>query len=252
MKRFARKCDLELFEVMKNDEQGNIALIDVLKRHFYNKKCDILHKELLSIPFKAVVTTNYDTCFENACTQYGVCQEFVERRWFCFPEYNGRTIDIRQMLNGDKFMLHMHGCFCHGEENHFEVENIVLAPSQYHKFYNRSEMRKILTALKDAHVLFIGTSLTDQHFLNTIRELRKPKSINERANAKEWFRLCAGEDCTPMRDEEDFVMSHIHYESVNDGLEDVIRKIAGLVDSRKRGVTVYTDPGNIGVGRDIR
>ena len=79
--------------------------------------------------------------------------------------------------------------------------------------------------------------------LDAIRELRKPHSINERANTKEWFRVCSGEDCTAMRDEEDFVMKHIHYYRGNDGLDDIIRKIVSFVDSWKRGVTVYSDPG---------
>ena len=241
----------EFFEVMINEDLGRIVLIDVMKNYFCNDKCDIIHKEILDLPFKSIVTTNYDTCFENACTKYVLCPEMAESRWFCFPEYNGRALDIGQMLNGQKFLLHMHGCFWRSKDKYFEVENLVLAPSQYHKFYKRNEMNRILSELKDKYVLFIETSLTDIYFLNAMRELRKPKSDNERANAKEWFRLCSGKDCTAMRDEENFIMRHIHYDRNNDGLLGIIRTITGLVDSKKRGVSIYMDPGNIGTGRGI-
>ncbi len=251
IKRFAEESNLELFEVMKNDTQGQIVLIDVLKRHFAVDRCDSVHRELLGLPFAGVITTNYDRCFESACGKYRIRQELLDQRWFCFPEYDGRAINMDKVFDGNKFLLHMHGCFFHG--GNFEVENIILAPSQYYKFYGREEMKMILETLAQEHVLFLGTSFTDKYFLDSIRELRKPKNENERANTREWFKFCdKGEDCFQIRDEEDFVMHHIHYEGPNDGFADAVREIGNAVDLRKRGVRVYVDPRNINSREDIR
>lgn len=251
IKRFAERKDLELFEVMKNDIQGSIALINVLKKHFYNCKCEDIHIELLGLPLGGVVTTNYDTCFESACMNYGICQELLDKRWFCFPEYDGRTVNMDTVFDGNKFLLHIHGCFCHRGD--FEVENIILTPSQYYKFYQKEQMQMILRALAQEHVLLLGTSLTDRYFLDAVRNLRKPKNDNERANTREWFRFCdKGRDCYPLRDEEDLVMYHIHYEEGNDGFANAVREMVNAVDSRKRGVDVYVDTSNINLREDIR
>ncbi len=250
--RLAKKKDLELFEVMKNDSQGQIALIDVLRRYFYSQKCDSVHASLLGLPFKGVVTTNYDTCFESACTKYRICQELVKDRWFCFPEYDGRSIDMDRVFDGNKFLLHMHGCFYHGGK--LEVENIILTPSQYYKFYlhGRKQMERILGVLASEHVLFLGTSLTDRYFLDSIRCLRKPNNQNERANAPDWFRFCdGGKDCFKMRDEEDLVMHHIHYEKGNDGFGDAVREMVNTFNTRKRGVDVYVDPKRVTIEEDF-
>jgi hypothetical protein len=196
------------------------------------------------MPFRGLVTTNYDTCFESACRKYGVCPELLDMRWFCFPEYNKRTIDMKKLFDGNKFLLHMHGCFCYGES--FEIENIILAPSQYMKFYRREEIRTIISTLSKKHVVFVGTSLTDRYFLDAVRELRKPRNDNERANSKAWFKLCDnGKDCFEMRDEEDFIMHHIHYKRGKNGFSDTIMKMVDAVNVKKNPVSVFVDPSKI-------
>ncbi|MGD0572274.1 MAG: SIR2 family protein [Sedimentisphaerales bacterium] len=249
--KFAENNNLDLFEVMKGDTQGNFALIDVLKRHFDNKKCGDIHRRILALPFKGYATTNYDTCFENACIKYGVCSDMLDSRWFCFPKYRDQNIDTEKLFNGERFLLHMHGCFCYKEG--YEVENIILTQNQYRKFYSAKEMGTILGKFGKNHLLILGSSLTDPHFVGAMSDLRISTDKTQLANRLKWYKLCDGiKDCYPMRDEENLGIHHIHYESGRDGILDTIMKMEEAVDVRKRPVSVFADPSKIGVREDIR
>ena len=109
--RLAKIEDLDLFELMLNDVQGQMVLIEVLKKYFDNQRYDKIHRKLLELPFRGIVTFNYDTCFENACRKESMRTELLEKRWFCFPRYRSREIDVQKMCDGSRFLLHIHGCF---------------------------------------------------------------------------------------------------------------------------------------------
>lgn len=236
----AKEEDLDLFELMLNDVQGEIALIEVLKKYFNNQRYDEIHRKLLELPFRGIVTFNYDTCFENACRKESMRTELREKRWFCFPMYRSRELDLQQMCDGSRFLLHMHGCFrydCEGEVGEYELENIVLTRAQYVKFYKEKTMDKILQWLTTKHILFLGTSLMDRYFMDGIAPHRKPKGLNERANSSKWYKLCSSEqeDCD-MLDVEKYVMHHIHYKEENDGFLRAVNAIAELTDVDRGGV----------------
>lgn len=243
--RLAEARNLELFELMKNDTAGEIALIEVLKKYFHNERCDILHKNLLQLPFRGFITTNYDKCFENACRMYRVNLDFLGERWFCFPPYQELQVSTEEIFDGEKFFLHMHGCFC--RDGGFEVNNIVLTRSQYLKFYHQREMHDILQYLSKRHVLMLTTSFTDEYFLDGLREFRQPEDPNERANMPEWYMLCDfdPEKWFPIRDEENFGIHHIYYENGNDGLASIIRKMTNEIDLIKHPVSKVLDPGKV-------
>ena len=238
--RLANIEELDLFELMLNDVQGEIALIEVLKKYFDNQRYDEIHRKLLELPFRGIVTFNYDTCFENACRKESMRTELQEKRWFCFPRYRSREMDVRKMCDGGRFLLHVHGCFrydCEGIVGKYELENIILTRAQYMKFYKEETMDEIIEWLVTKHILFLGTSLKDRYFLDGIAPFRKPKGPNERANSSKWYKLCSSErEHCDMLDVEKYVMHHIHYKEENDGFLRAVNAIVELTDVDRGGV----------------
>ncbi len=238
--------DLDLFELMLNDVQGEIALIEVLKKYFDDQRYDEIHRKLLELPFRGIVTFNYDTCFENACRKESMWTELREKRWFCFPRYGSREMDLQQMCDGGRFLFHMHGCFrydCEEEIGKYEFENIVLTREQYVKFYREKTMDEILKWLATKHILFLGTSLIDRYFLDGIAPYRKPKCPDDRANSNKWYKLCSSEqEHCDFLDVEKFVMHHIHYKNVGDGFLAAVNAIAELTDVDRGGVDKIVVP----------
>jgi len=253
--RLAETGDLDLFELMLNDVQGEVALIKVLKKYFDNQRYDKIHRKLLELPFQGIVTFNYDTCFENACRKESLRTELLEKRWFCFPRYRSREINVQKMCDGSRFLLHVHGCFkydCEGVVGEYELENIVLTQAQYLKFYREKTMDKIIEWLVTKHVLFLGTSLTDKYFLDGIATLRKPEGLNERANSSKWYKLCSSErEHCGMLDEEKYVMHHIHYKEENDGFLRAVNAITELTDVDRGGVDKVVVPDSVVVQESI-
>lgn len=249
IKMLAEEEDLDLFEMLLNDTQGHIVLIEVLKKYFDDQRYDNIHRKLLELPFRGIVTFNYDTCFENACRKESIWTELLEKRWFCFPRYRSREMDVQQMCDGDRFLLHMHGCFrhdCEGVVGEYELENIVLTRAQYLKFYKEETMEEILKCLAKKHILFLGTSLSDRYFLDGIAQYRKPKDLNERANSSKWYKFCSSEqEYCDLLDEEKYVMSHIHYKKENDGFLSAVNAIAELTDVDRGGVDKVVVPDSV-------
>lgn len=251
----AETKNLDLFELMLNDKQGEIAFIEVLKKYFDNQRYNEIHRKLLELPFRGIVTFNYDTCFENACRRESMRTELLEKRWFCFPRYRSREMDVGKMCDGSRFLLHLHGCFrydCEGVVGKYELENIVLTRSQYMKFYKEKTMDEIIEWLVVKDILFLGTSLTDRYFLDRIAPSRKPKGPNERANSSKWYKLCSSErEHCDMFDEEQYVMYNIHYKEENDGFLRAVNAIAELTDVDRGGVDKLVVPGSVVVRESI-
>lgn len=252
--KLAEANDLDLFDLMLNDVQGEIALIDVLKNYFDDERYDKIHRKLLELPFRGIVTFNYDTCFENACRRESIRMELLENRWFCFPRYRSREMDVQKMCDGSRFLLHLHGCFrhdCEGIAGEYELENIVLTRAQYVKFYREKTMDEILKCLAKKHILFIGTSLKDRYFLDGIAPFRKPEGANERANSSKWYKLCSSEEeYCDMLDMEKYVMHHIHYKG-EEGFLRTVDVIAELTDVDRGGVDKVVVPDSVVVRESI-
>lgn len=250
----AEAGDLDLFDLMLFEAQGEIVLIDVLKKYFDDQRYDKIHRKLLELPFRGIVTFNYDTCFENACRKESMQTELLEKRWFCFPRYRNREMDVQRMCDGDRFLLHMHGCFrhdCEGITGEYELENIVLTRAQYVKFYRENTMDEILKCLAKKHILFLGTSLKDRYFLDGIAPFRKPEGPNERANSSKWYKLCSSEqEYCDMLDMEKYVMPHIHYKG-DDGFLRAVNAIVELTDVDRGGVDKLVVPDSVVVRESI-
>lgn len=252
IERFATRENIELFEVMLNDLAGEDALIEVFKRHFAEKACDPLHERLLRLPFCGWITSNYDRCFEAACDRVHERIDLIGDRWFCFPPCHNQLIDIESLFSGDPFLLHIHGCFW--QAGCIEIENLILTRSQYRRFYYEERaMQDILARLSDRHLLLIGTSFTDQYFLDALAKYRRPTGINERANMPDWYILYdnAGQkDIYPIRDRENYRLHHIYYTtgSHQDGFAGFIDRMLETIARKEHPLRKLSDSDLEGLG----
>jgi NAD-dependent SIR2 family protein deacetylase len=248
--RFAERADIELFEDMLNDVAGEEAVIRVLKKYFGEATYHPLHKRLLRLPFCGFVTSNYDRCFEAACAGVHERIDLTGDRWFSFPPRGNESIDVNRLFSGDAFLLHIHGCFCHADS--VEIENIILTRSQYQRFYAEATMQEILGRLSKKHLLMMGTSFTDQYFLDALRKYRRPRGINERANMPEWYILHPKEahNLYPIRDQENYRLHHIYYRdgAEHDGFEDLVAEMSGVIDRHERPLRKMSDSDVEGLG----
>jgi hypothetical protein len=140
-------------------------------------RCSDLHRQFIALPFRGVVTTNYDTLLEGALAE-------------CDPEHaihNGFSVNASLATPVAKFfhacddetmprrIAHLHGRFD-------EADKIILSRSEYLRAYGFSVdigeppkvsvewtlHRKVLWALlATRRVIFVGFSMTDQ-YLNTM------------------------------------------------------------------------------------
>jgi hypothetical protein len=248
--RLAECGDIELFEDMLNDVAGEEAVIRVLKKHFGKEAYHPLHERLLRLPFCGFVTSNYDRCFEAACTGVHERVDLIGNRWFCFPPHGNQPLDIDRLFSGDPFLLHIHGCFCHA--GLVEIDNIILTRSQYLRFYTEGAMQEILGRLSNKHLLLIGTSFTDQYLLDALTQFRRPRSINERANMPEWYILYPKEEQNlyPIRDQENYRLHHIYYKNgiEHDGFEELVAQMSGVVERHQRPLRKMDDSDVEGLG----
>lgn len=120
-----------------------------------------LHKKLFTIS-KKIVTTNYDTAFEEAIPKF--------RR---HKAYKGKNYELTTHRNKETPLLFkLHGCF-------EDAESMVLFPSNYKNLYENSETdaEHSLLVLKNLifnkTILFIGVGMGDFQINNIFKEVQK-------------------------------------------------------------------------------
>lgn len=159
---------------------GEDAFVEVLRHHFQTENTTETHKRLLGMPFAGYLTINYDNCFEVALQS---SHSLVNNRWFCFPKHKKtQNNNIKELYNGDQFLLHMHGCFLHKKK--IDSENIILTKEQYTKFYKDQSLKKIYDDLFCHSMLLLGTSFTDPYFLQELNKVRGHHNRDNRAERK--------------------------------------------------------------------
>jgi hypothetical protein len=108
-----------------------------------------IHKSVLDLDPKIVITTNYDTIYDKYCTSGTAVDGYVVSKY-----YDGNIIsDLRSPV---RLIIKAHGCVSN-------ISKIVLTKSQYFQVRQEySNFYKVLDALFLTHtILFIGYSLTD-------------------------------------------------------------------------------------------
>jgi hypothetical protein len=126
-----------------------------MKRDSYS----ISHAMLATLPVKEYVTTNYDVLFEAATQSVG-------EKLRILPYDAEETREKGK--SPDKWLLKLHGCINHKDD-------IVLTRAHY---LNYNERKQALAGIVQAllitrHMLFVGFSLSDDHFFNIASTVRK-------------------------------------------------------------------------------
>jgi hypothetical protein len=119
----------------------------------YADKCPVpseTHKLLIKLPFKFILTTNYDTLLENAYVQVASKQAKV----YTFKDSADIAYDL---WNGTQFILK-----AHGDANKAQ-QGIILTEKDYRHilFQERGYQSVLQSIFTTKTILFLGTSLID-------------------------------------------------------------------------------------------
>lgn len=143
-----------------------------------NPPFDDFHRKLVSLPFRGILTTNYDTVLEAALGELEPRSAY-DNSLVIDENSAGRVHEFLMAMNNDKRMTqriaHLHG--------KFDIpESIILSIEDYHKVYglrlptNQGQRnaewtlhRKLLWAvLATRRVVFVGFSMEDPYFDNML------------------------------------------------------------------------------------
>ena len=150
----------------------NREIVEILTRE---KIYSLAHTLISDWPVDETVTQNYDNMFEMACRDNNKPLSVIP---YSYEEGTG------------KWILKMHGCVT-------KPDDIVLSRSDYLDYdYSRSALSGIVQALLvTKHMLFLGFSLTDDHFIQLIFGVQKAVADMKGSNDQRKF----GSVLTPVR-----------------------------------------------------
>ena len=159
------------------DKTGDLSRYYALLQNLFSPKdppFEDFHKKLVLLPFRGILTTNYDTVLEAALGN--IEPRFAYDNWLVIDENSaGQVNEFLMAMNNDKRMTrriaHLHG--------RFNIpSSIILSIEDYHKVYglklpaNQGQRnvewtlhRKLLWAvLATRRVVFVGFSMNDPYF----------------------------------------------------------------------------------------
>lgn len=122
-----------------------------------------MHKELVRIPFKTFITTNYDDVLENASEASGL--EFGAPQ--IFPNLFAGNLER-------KTTYHVHGMIDHSDIPR-SIESLIFTASDYKKAYGEvSTLPLFLNTLFVSHsIVFIGFGLEEETLFNVLEQSTK-------------------------------------------------------------------------------
>ena len=125
------------------------SLSEKIVERLKSDRHSLAHALLSSLPVNEIMTTNYDTMFEEACA-------YQQIKVLPYQEQNIQS-PFENFPN--KWLLKMHGCINHPED-------IVLTREHYLRYKNKNSalqgvMQSLIITRK---LLFLGFSLTDTNF----------------------------------------------------------------------------------------
>ena len=147
---FLDQAEILKKELAKRNLDMNREIVSMLAS---KKLYSLAHALISDWPIAETVTQNYDDMFEMACRD---------------SEQPLSVIPYTYEASTTKWLLKMHGCVT-------RPEDIVLSRNDYLDYdYSRSALSGIVQALLvTKHMLFLGFSLTDDHFIQLIFGVHK-------------------------------------------------------------------------------
>ena len=147
---------------------GKDQYSSLIHQTFDDKGCDEAHIRLLKLPFKAILTTNYDQTLEKALSE--IFKNHDNSLVIDNSFSNREILKFFQSLNygsdGIKKIVHLHGIFK-------QIDTIVLCQEDYIKKYSSDDpnsdswtlhKRIIWALMATRRLVYIGFSLNDPFF----------------------------------------------------------------------------------------
>lgn len=156
---FNKKCYLKVAQIFKENTRAD-QYAAFLKEQLdpSDLKKSNIHKLILSINFRGIITTNFDCVFEN---QTNRIQPLIYPQGF---------EDIRA-FRSDGFYAKIHGCIRNTPNLY---ENLVLSEESYRYLRKNERYQTILRSLFLLHpILTVGFSLNDPDFLGLIDDIKE-------------------------------------------------------------------------------
>ena len=155
----------------------NQILIDKFNPENRRLNFTSLHTSLIQIPFKSIVTTNFDSCIELADRDSKIW------RTFYYPNLN--VIEL-----GNKSIQHIHG-YIDPENPNGTVGSIILTSEDFIEAYrdNPGSVKRFLVDLFSLHnVIFLGFNLGDETLME-ILENNKSQNLGNYLQYQKQFIL---------------------------------------------------------------
>mgnify|MGYP005847403427 CR=1 FL=1 len=136
---------------------------------------------LISLPCHSMVTQNYDTLIERACSLWNTAGIYHNPLGNMDSTKNKLSvIPYQPRRNAQYWLLKMHGCVSAPEE-------IVLTTSDYVRYDSSRHQALgglVQASLMTKHLLFVGFSLTDPNYIRIIEQVRNallpyPQEVNK-------------------------------------------------------------------------
>ena len=149
----SRLSILDRARLIEGRLQGRVELGESIKRHLHATHHSLSHSLIAALPVSEVVTTNYDTLFEEASRAIG-------RSIAVLPYENPNGLS--------RWLLKLHGSIEYPDD-------IVLTREDYLRYADRrAALAGIVQALLiTRHMLFAGFSLSDDNFHRIADDVRK-------------------------------------------------------------------------------
>jgi len=133
-------------EVLDKIQSKHSKVRSYIKENFkIDKNKDfLLHKKILKVT-GAIITTNYDNAFEEACSNTIIPSKYTS------------NFNISEINKSDKpYIFKLHGCYT-------EPDNCIIFSDDYKKLYNgdTSSKEKLKSIFIDKTILFVGFSFND-------------------------------------------------------------------------------------------
>jgi hypothetical protein len=146
-KQKAERCKSEL-----GNDNFNQILIDIFNPQNNRLSFTSLHTNLVKIPFKSIITTNYDSCIELAFRDWG-----EKRQPLYYPNLNASELS-------NNSIQHIHG-YIDPDHPHETVGSIILTTGDFDQAYRDkpgSVKRFLIDLFSDQNVIFLGFNMGDK------------------------------------------------------------------------------------------
>lgn len=173
---FAKIDDLSLRakEIKKLINQNGDDFYSILyrrfdKKYFPIKKTTELLESFIQIPFRSIVTTNYDSCIEDVATAQN--KGFSDNDIQVFPFINASNLEARRLY-------YIHGKIVQ-EDVEKSSQTLILTTDDFEKAYSYdSPLPNFLSSFLDVHnVVFIGFALEERTLFDVLELYKKRKNF---------------------------------------------------------------------------